>query len=89
MNSLICIIQIQSKIWNPPKKNKRQNIPPGSNYPTGEVKKETAPSSFSESKNRENKWQLSYEAVIIFRPKADKEVVRKKTTGKSLSKTQM
>ena len=50
MNSLICIKEIQSKIWNPPKKNKRQNIPPGSNYPTGEVKKERALSSSSESK---------------------------------------
>ena len=50
MNSLICIKEIQSKIWNPPKKNKRQNIPPGSNYPTGKVKKERALSSSSESK---------------------------------------
>ena len=92
MNSLICIKEIQPKIWNPPKKNKRQNIPPGANYPTGEIKKETAPSLyrlFQRIKNRENKQQLSYEAIIIFRLKADNEVVRKKTTGESLSKTQM
>ena len=50
MNSLIYIKEIQSKIWNHPKKNKRQNIPPGSNYPTGEVKKERALISSSESK---------------------------------------
>lgn len=62
---------------NPPKKKTKTKYTSRFKLPTV-VKKETAPSSFSESKKQRNKQQLSYEAVIIFRLKADKEVVRKK-----------